>query len=82
MADDTRRLAEQALELKNDPAFRHAILELRKLWFEQLMTLEPGGSDYPLTCALRCAMLRSLEAIPQELQRFINNYKAEQKRGG
>lgn len=82
--DDARKLAEDAQELKNNPAFRYAVSELRKQWFGELMALEPIGSDYPLTAALRCAMLRSLESIPSELQRYINNYKFEQdrKRGG
>jgi hypothetical protein len=79
---EKRELAEAAKELKNDPMFRYAIGELRKRWFEQMMTLEPGNPQYTLTCTVRCAMLQALEAIPTELQLIINNYEKDPNRGG
>ena len=79
--DDKKEQAQQARELKSDPAFRHAVSELRKRWFEQLMILEPGNPQYTLTCAVRCAMLQALEAIPTELQLIINNYEKDPNRG-
>ncbi|HWI66895.1 MAG TPA: hypothetical protein VNS88_00705 [Nitrospiraceae bacterium] len=79
---DKKELAQEALELKNNSIFKHAVQELRKQWFEEMMVLEPGNPQYTLTCTVRCAMLQALEAIPTELQRIINNYKMDPNRGG
>ena len=38
-AEDIHRLADQAKELKDDPAFQAAILALRKEWFAKLMAI-------------------------------------------
>jgi hypothetical protein len=79
---DKKELAEEARGLKDDPIFRYAISELRKRWFGEMMSLEPGNPQYTLTCTVRCAMLQALEALPTELQLIINNYEKDPNRGG
>jgi hypothetical protein len=65
-----RELADAAKELMDNKAFAQAILELRKRWFELMLT--------ELNLRLRdeqIAMIKALEAIPAELTIIMNNYK-------
>lgn len=71
-------LAGQARELKDDPAFKEAILALRKQWFGELMNATHQEQAMILT-----HRLQALESIPQRLQIFINDYEmAKRNRHG
>ena len=69
-ADDIHRLADQAKELKDDPAFQAAILALRKEWFGRLMAGALLSPEQKLDLVAR---LQALETIPQQLQVFMND---------
>ena len=70
-ADDIHRRADQAKALKEDPAFQAAILALRKEWFGLLMA---GAQSSPEQKLELVARLRTLEALPQQLQVFMNDW--------
>ena len=75
--EDIRRLAGQAAELKDDPAFKAAVLALRQEWHAlQMMT-----NDREAIFALAMKM-QALEEIPKRLQVFINDYVMVRKRNG
>jgi hypothetical protein len=82
--DNKRELAESAMELQQSKAFQHAILTLRKQWFAEMMELEPkvDSTGYLTALARRASMLSTLEAIPTELQRIINDFTVAKKRHG
>lgn len=82
--DKKRQLAESARDLKNDPAFQHAVLTLRKQWFAQMMATEPKPEHpgYLTALARHASMLSALEAIPLELQVIINDYTVSAKKNG
>lgn len=73
--EETRILADQAKEEKNDPAFTAAILALRKQWFGELMLATAPERMVYLT-----HRLQALEAIPQQLQVFINDYEMAKRK--
>jgi hypothetical protein len=79
-----RELSESATELQQNEAFKHAILTLRKQWFAEMMVLEPkvDSAGYLTALARRASMLSTLEAIPTELQRIINDFTVAKKRHG
>ena len=70
-ADDIHRRADQAKELKDDPAFQAAVLALRKEWFGMLMASAQSSPEQKLELVAR---LRTLEALPQQLQVFMNDW--------
>lgn len=74
-SEEVKHLADQAKELKDDPAFVAAVLALRKQWFNELMT--SFNRDQSLFLTMK---LQALEAIPQQLQVFINNHTWAEKR--
>lgn len=67
--EEIHHLANQAKELKDDPAFQAAVLALRKQWFGQLMTI-----THEKESLFFVMKLQALEAIPQQLQIFINDW--------
>ena len=78
MTDDLshlRELADAARNLSEDRAFTAAILSLRKRWFEALLAAGRKQDVF----ALR-AQINALEAIPQELNVLMNDYKMAVKR--
>jgi len=72
---ETKMLADDANDLLKSKAFQAAILALRKQWFAELM----ASNNDELDRALK-AQMRALEAIPQELQVFVNNQKMHEAR--
>ena len=70
-AEDIHRRADQAKELKDDPAFQAAVLALRKEWFGMLMASAQLSPEQKLELVAR---LRTLEALPQQLQVFMNDW--------
>jgi hypothetical protein len=68
-----RELSDAAKALLADKAFGHAYLELRQLWFGQIMDL-PHASPMQDELAAR---LRALDAIPNELGRILDNYRID-----
>jgi hypothetical protein len=77
---DLEQLKAQAKEAKNlleDQIFNQAIRALRQQWHaEQMATTEEGE-------IVRLArQMQVLEAIPQQLQIFINDYKMAAQRKG
>lgn len=73
--DEIRLRAEQAKELKDDPAFSAAILALRKQWFGELMASTHAEQSMRMT-----HRLQALEAIPQQLQVFLNDYEMAKRK--
>jgi hypothetical protein len=71
-----KQLADAAKELIDNPAFKHAILELRKRWFDQLMTAAPTAEAK----VELVAQMKALEAIPAELTVLINDFKMAMSR--
>ena len=63
--------AEAAQDLLDNKAFKQAILELRKRWFDELMT----GADTREQRDEMVAKMKALEAIPLELTILVNDYK-------
>ena len=74
-SEEVKRLSRQAKELKEDPAFIAAVLALRKQWFAEFMATGDEGVERRLK-----AQLKVLEAIPLQLQIFINDYTWAEKR--
>ena len=75
-SEEVKHLAAESKELMADHAFRTAILGLRKQWFAELMTAVDDNSRITLTLKLQ-----ALEAIPAQLQVFVNNHTwAESRR--
>lgn len=74
--EEIRHLASQARELKDDPAFQAAVWALRKQWFAQLMATKNREAIEP-----QVIQLQVLEAIPQQLQVFINDHEMAKRRG-
>jgi hypothetical protein len=68
-----RELSEAAKALLADKAFGHAFLELRQLWFAQLLDLKRAGPEQDELAA----RLRALDLIPNELTRIIANYNKD-----
>jgi hypothetical protein len=68
-----REISDAAKALLADKAFGHAYLELRQLWFGELMEARHAGA---LQDEL-AARLRALDAIPTELTRIIANYEKD-----
>ena len=62
-----KQLAQDAEGLLENKAFTAAILALRKQWFGELLATDP---KYLVQIQAR---LQALEAIPQQLQIFIND---------
>jgi hypothetical protein len=74
-SEEVRRLAAESKDLMADPAFKAAILALRRQWHaEQMVAL-----DDKVIVALALKM-QALEAIPQQLQVFINDHTWAEKR--
>ena len=73
--DDIRRLAEQAKDLKDDPAFKEAVLALRQQWHGEAMVAKTRDEREELNFKMR-----ALESIPQQLQVFINDYTIKMRR--
>lgn len=70
-AEDIHHRADQAKALKDDPAFQAAVLALRKEWFGMLMAGAQLSSEQKFELI---AQLRTLEALPQQLQVFMNDW--------
>jgi hypothetical protein len=71
-----RELSEAASELDDNKAFQQAILDLRKHWFNQLMTAA-------LTTEAKLeliAQIKALELLPVQLKLYIKNYREDLKR--
>lgn len=78
MTDDLsqkRELANDAKDLLEDPAFKQAILDLRKHWFNELMT----GADTPAAKLELVASMKALETLPAQLNVYIADYRAALK---
>lgn len=74
-SEEVKRLASQSKELMADPAFKAAILALRQqLHAEQMATKD---RDAMADLALK---MQALEAIPQQLQVFMNDHTWAEKR--
>lgn len=73
-SEEVKRLAYESKELLADRAFQAAILALRKQWFGELMTIHDNKAFVRLTLKLQ-----ALEAIPQQLQVFVNDYTWAEK---
>ena len=73
-----RELSEAAKEFLANPGCQAAILQLRQRWFGLLL----GEAAATPAQAELCARLRTLEALPHELQTLINDYRmaAEKRR--
>jgi hypothetical protein len=65
----TKEFADAAQELLDNKAFKQAILDLRKRWFDELMAAD--GEEIRFVRE----RIKALEAIPQELTILVNNYK-------
>jgi hypothetical protein len=74
-AEEIHHLADQAKELKNDPAFQAAILALRQQWHAEQMATH--DKDEIITLAFR---MQTLEAIPLRLQVLMNDWEAVKRR--
>jgi hypothetical protein len=74
--EEIKERARLAKALLEDKAFKYAVLELRKRWFQEL--IDNGGGD--LTGARLCARISALEALATELAVQINDYKMAVKR--
>jgi hypothetical protein len=75
-SEEVKRLAHESKELLADPAFKAAVLALRRQWFAELMSAFDDNTRITLTLKLQ-----ALEAIPQQLQVFVNNHTwAESRR--
>ena len=74
-SEEVKRLATESKQLLADPAFTAAILALRKQWFAQQMAM----NDREAIVALALKM-QALEAIPAQLQVFINDHTWAEKR--
>jgi hypothetical protein len=66
-----RELHDDAKELLENSAFKVAILELRKRWFDELMTAAETREQRDELVA----KMKALEAIPAALTVIINDYK-------
>ena len=75
---ERRQRAEEAQELIGNPAFKAAIEALRSQWTAELL-METTLSDRAVRLV---AMLRTLEALPQQLQVFINDQKVYKRKSG
>ena len=69
--------AVHARALLEDKAFQYAILELRKRWFAELLTL--GGGD--MLSARMVAKINALEELARELALEIDNYRHTVRQG-
>lgn len=65
-----KEFAEAAEELLGNKAFKQAIIDLRKHWYDQILAAVPGAARDELV-----AMSKALDSIPIELTRIINDYK-------
>jgi hypothetical protein len=75
-SEEVKRLAHEAKDLMADAAFKAAILALRKTWHAEQMAT--GDREVIVTLALK---MQALEAIPAQLQVFVNNHTwAESRR--
>jgi hypothetical protein len=74
-SEEVKRLAHESKELMADRAFQAAILGLRKQWHAEQM----ATSDRETIVALALKM-QALEAIPAQLQVFVNNHTWAEKR--
>jgi hypothetical protein len=70
---ERRELSEAAKALLADKAFNYAYLQLRKLWFAELM-LQPHAGVKQDELA---AKLRALNALADELSAEIENYRQD-----
>jgi flagellar motor switch/type III secretory pathway protein FliN len=66
-----RELNDAAKDLLENKAFLQAIIELRKRWFDELMTAAETKEQRDELIA----KMKALEAIPTELTVIMNNYK-------
>jgi hypothetical protein len=73
--EEIKRLASQARELKDDPAFAAAVLALRKQYHGQQMIAT--SRDAMADLALR---MQTLEGLAAQLQVFINDWTWAEKR--
>jgi hypothetical protein len=71
----TKAAARAATDLLTDKSFQQAILDLRKQWFAQLMIATKDDGE----AGRLIAQLRALEAIPLQLQTYVNNAKMLEK---
>jgi hypothetical protein len=72
---ERRELSEAAKALLADKAFSHALLELRKRWFGELMLLPHASAKQDeLT-----ARIRALEAFGTELAALAESYRNDLK---
>jgi hypothetical protein len=74
-SEEVKRLATGSKDLLGDPAFKAAVLALRKQWFAEQMAT--GDKELIYAFALR---MQALEAIPKQLQVFINDHTWAEKR--
>ena len=68
--------ARSATDILGNTAFQQAILDLRKQWFGSLMSATVDDAE----ARRLVAQLRALEAIPNQLQTYINSGKMLEKR--
>jgi len=77
MSDKKERAEEAEALLAETGMFMIAVRALRKVWFSELMSTVD-----PLAIQRLTYRLQTLESIPLELSRFINDYKMELKKHG
>jgi inorganic triphosphatase YgiF len=73
--DERKTLADEAQQLKNNPAFQAAILALRQQWHAEQMAITDRDGIFSLAIKMQ-----ALEAIPQQLQIFINDQKVAERK--
>jgi hypothetical protein len=66
-----RDLSDAAKALLEDKAFGHAMLQLRKRWFAELMEQTAAGERQNEIAA----RLRALETIPAEIAALMSDYR-------
>lgn len=68
--EEIHHLADQAKDLKSDPAFAAATLALRQQWHAEQMAT--NDRDEIIALAMK---MQALEAIPQRLQVLMNDWE-------
>jgi hypothetical protein len=69
--------AKESKDLLEDSIFTQAVLALRQQWFAEVMAAKSKEEREDLW-----AQIKALEAIPKQLQVFINDYKMAAQRKG
>ena len=71
-----RELSEEAKTVLESKAFDHAVRELRKRWFDELMS----AADTTERKLELLAQIKALETLPAQLKILVNDYTMAVKR--